>query len=1748
MAIDGDVIVVGAPIAQKFAFPLRDGAAYVFQHNGTAWVETDALRAADGYSEEGFGDAVAVSGNRVLIGAPSDANDNGADAGAFYFYETTPPPPSSPFTVTTTADAGPGSLRAALTAANAVSVITEPNPIEITFDIAGPGTHTISPTSALPQITRPVLIDGFSQPGSAPNTAAIDEAIDAVVLIELSGASTTGAGLQLGAGSGGSTIRGLAINGFSFTAIAISGDGDQTIAGNHIGVEPDGSPGVSSQSEGVLVLSSGNLIGGVDPADRNLISGNANAGIWLAGAAASLNLIRGNFIGTDPTGTIAVPNGSGGVWISGVDNTVGGTDVTDRNLISGNGRGVLVYLSSAVGNEIQGNWIGTDVTGTLPLPNESGIPFDPAGIAVQQGAIDTLIGGTTAGAGNLIASNDPTGVFVSGVATTGTSILGNSITGSAGLGINVLDQVLPVPVITELDFDGVDLTVSGTLTAAIDDYRVEVFANDLCDASGFGEGQYFLGSIDVAAGDFDAGTASFATVIAAPTERSNVTATATSSAGSTSTFGACVDTTTMTATFTNAAGGNSWTTPGNWNTGVVPGPSDAAVIPAGPGVVIAASDDVEIGSLTADGEVRVEGTLTIIDDSTANGLFDVITGGRLVLDSVLTVGPSGQLFVDEGVGTPGLIEARDGAGFAGAGLVANSGIVVFTGSGVIPVGPGLTWNSGVNSLTDITGGTVDVQTDAFDARGIISVAPGAVLRAQDGFTMAATSSLEFFVDGPASDDANYGRLEVQGGSFTANGTVVTTPVGGYLPTGDTYPLITCATGGCLGGTFDVFFGGRIDGRTANEITFVLVNTYTGPATSLAPGNWATPFAWNFGVVPGATDEAAIPAGRFVRMAAPGPIRVGSLTVAGDLSVLPLPVTNTANPGVRVEINGDSVVTSSGRLFVGGSTDCTVDGVVTVVPGFPDDECVASVTTLQLSADLRVDGNLSAATQVLSYGVYQITSNPVVELDGGASLSGSGTVFLSADVAKSDAGTVTIGPDLDVNLVYGAGNDTRGVLEVTGGTLDIQSAPPSGSFTADGTIEVGPGAIVSIADDLTLGASSVLEFGIDGPSSSVVNSGRIELPTGSLTANGTFRASLVGGYEPDSDDLYALIECTAGDCAGGTFTNVEVGDLEFAQSTSSISLAGGDPSLALAISPSNPTPAVGVGTIALSDLPATVFQGYGGTTSDYATSDLKTLDLRADLGAPNAASTPVAAVTLDELGLDGAPITRRLLNTILLPEIPIEGGWSRALRPNTTELLVEQTISLLDVYQESASGGRYPGAAERIELGDLALQASNLGSISTFAALLAGAPVEQLPFPAGANSAIDYWCGQVDAAGLDCLADFGVNPSTGAGGANLTLPVLSFAGIDIEQADLLGTPLVRPNADGTGDVVVNLAGTPIGDQFLGSLNLGVVPLASQPLVPSKSLPSFVPVTPQIPAAFENITLGELAGATPLGALTPADLGLSGVLLSTGNRPVPQGESALDLDHRADSPLSDYQWVQPAPGAGLLLASEAALSPAVSGVKVSNLGTDAPLLSVPLDELILPDGRALGDVRLSELLAETAPFGASPFGASPFGASPFGASPFGAVRLVPVPFGASPFGASPFGASPFGASPFGASPFGASPFGASPFGASPFGRQPVWCVAVWRQPVWCQPVRRQPVWCFPVRRQPVWCFPVWRQSVWCVAVWCQPVRRQSFRRISVWCVAVWCEPVRCVAVVRTRALSSHCCRPARWRRRQQAAGLV
>src|SRR5690242_19646857 len=137
------------------------------------------------------------------------------------------------FTVDNVNDAGGGSLRQAILDANANAGFDE-----IRFAIPGPGVHTIAVASALPGITSPVLIDGYSQAGSAVNNLAVGT--DAVLEIELTASVDFNAsGLLFLAGSGGSTVRGLVVNRFGLNQIDTSGGCDDCVfAGNFVGTDP----------------------------------------------------------------------------------------------------------------------------------------------------------------------------------------------------------------------------------------------------------------------------------------------------------------------------------------------------------------------------------------------------------------------------------------------------------------------------------------------------------------------------------------------------------------------------------------------------------------------------------------------------------------------------------------------------------------------------------------------------------------------------------------------------------------------------------------------------------------------------------------------------------------------------------------------------------------------------------------------------------------------------------------------------------------------------------------------------------------------------------------------------------------------------------------------------------------------------------------------------------------------------------------------------------------------------------------------------------------------------------------------------------------------------------------------------------------------------------------------------------------------------------------------------------------------
>jgi parallel beta-helix repeat protein len=219
----------------------------------------------------------------------------------------------------------------------------------------------------------------------------------------------------------------------------IGADGNVVI-GNYIGLAPDGASALGGGWNGVGISDGAayNRIGGPTAAERNVISGNDNAGVHLWGSAHD-NRIAGNYIGTDASGTAAVPNQYDGIGITGGStlNSVGGSNPGEGNLISGNGQyGVRIRDTGTTNNTVSGNAIGTDVTGTAALANGSG------GVSIADGAEYNTIGGATSAARNLISGNGEEGpppprpgVWIWGAHHN--SVLGNyigtDVTGSASL-------------------------------------------------------------------------------------------------------------------------------------------------------------------------------------------------------------------------------------------------------------------------------------------------------------------------------------------------------------------------------------------------------------------------------------------------------------------------------------------------------------------------------------------------------------------------------------------------------------------------------------------------------------------------------------------------------------------------------------------------------------------------------------------------------------------------------------------------------------------------------------------------------------------------------------------------------------------------------------------------------------------------------------------------------------------------------------------------------------------------------------------------------------------------------------------------------------------------------------------------------------------------------------------------------------------------------------------------------------------
>jgi titin len=402
------------------------------------------------------------------------------------------------FTVTTTADDGPGSLRQAILDANAATGADE-----IRFNIPGTGVHTITPLTPLPPISGPTNLNAKSQPGNSA-TAPFRP------LIELDGSSAgeLADGLALGAGSGGSSIRGFVINRFSRHGISSTSGVALSVESNYIGTDATGERALGNGGAGIAAQGPA-AIGGVrrSATGVNVISGNGFAGVWLYGPTATgLTALAGNFIGTDAVGARPVPNGREGVLVErNGPLTIGGnslpTDNVEANVISGNAASGIRLVSTATsstGPVIQGNYIGTDVTGSRAIPNgtDALLPYhdgitaqgvsglriggnDPAGrqrniISGNVGAGVSIRGGGTGGGapliqGNYVGTDDTGNADVGnggdGIVVTLTSFTtqGNVVSGNGGDGVHVngLSDIVNAMVIG--NYIGTNATATGAV-------------------------------------------------------------------------------------------------------------------------------------------------------------------------------------------------------------------------------------------------------------------------------------------------------------------------------------------------------------------------------------------------------------------------------------------------------------------------------------------------------------------------------------------------------------------------------------------------------------------------------------------------------------------------------------------------------------------------------------------------------------------------------------------------------------------------------------------------------------------------------------------------------------------------------------------------------------------------------------------------------------------------------------------------------------------------------------------------------------------------------------------------------------------------------------------------------------------------------------------------------------------------------------------------------------------------------------
>jgi hypothetical protein len=986
--------------------------------------------------------------------------------------------------------AGTGTLRQAIVDANAAATGTAASPDLIQFNIPSTdpgynsttGAFTIQPLSALPTITDIVDLNGYTQPGASPNTLSVGD--NAVINIVVNG-DLAGAVDGLVIAGGNSTVRGLVIDNFaSGSAFVLKLNGSDVVAGDFVGTDVTGEA-AAADYVGIVtnpnepILSTGNTIGGDAPVDRNIISGNNYIGIDIDNA----NLIEGNYIGTDRSGTYAVANGTG--IVVGSNNTIGGMTTTPGagagNVISGN-TGFGIQLGNQ--NLVAGNVIGTTATGLAALGNSGGI----------LGGSYNTIGGTTPGARNIISGNTSGGIADPGVSISGpynliegnyigTDITGTTLLGNPGGGIVISSSYN---------------TIGGTTAAARNTISNGFAGNPIGIAQGGGQppvlgnmvqGNY-IGTdvtgtqalpnetgIVLTGGVYDTligGTVPGASnVISGNNNESLIILqgedTAAQEAGDTD-----IPTNTLIqGNFigTDKSGAMLLGDHGNAETGIyivdannttiggtVPGAGNTIAFNGGYGVYINAGSGNSIlgNSIFANSPLGI--SLNSTNNANNNQAAPVVSGGSGSLGGTRVSGTLAtvanttfriEFFANQGLDSAGNAEGQTFLGFA---------TVTTDASGYLASSPGA---SAVITNPDTAGA-------AFTATNLaaLSAGEGFVTATATNQTTGDTSQFSNYLAVPTSmlltSSANPSLF---GQAVTLTATVSATLASFGTPVGSV-DFVDTTTNTDLGSV--ALSGGMATLTTValNSGTHVITATYAGNTTFLGSSATLTETVTPSILVLNPTAGGALSLSGNASINIPGTVVVDSssktaLTESGNASVKaagiqvvggviksgnatwsPTPVTGaTAVPDPLAALAAPTTGTAQGSVNLSGNSSRTIN------PGIYTQISVSGKAQLTLNpgvyilagGGLTVSGSASiSGSGVTLYNTESAFPNPGGTY-GGVTLSGNGTVSLTAPSSGPDAGVVLFQARTNTRAIALSGNAAAGL----GGTVYAPQASREG---------------------------------------------------------------------------------------------------------------------------------------------------------------------------------------------------------------------------------------------------------------------------------------------------------------------------------------------------------------------------------------------------------------------------------------------------------------------------------------------------------------------------------------------------------------------------------------------------------------------------------------------------------------------------------------------------------------------------------